>query len=53
MKVKICQLRDDLEECVRSLDLVKAQVLKDELHELEAEESLVNLDITSTEEAVS
>ncbi|XP_045585282.2 condensin complex subunit 3 isoform X1 [Procambarus clarkii] len=50
VKVKINQLREEVEECVRSLDLLRAQMLKDELQVLEADASLVDMDTTTSEE---
>lgn len=50
MKVKINQLREEVEECVRSLDLERAQTLKKELEELEQESSMIDLNFSTSEE---
>lgn len=50
MKVKINQLREEVEECVRSLDLERAQALKKELEELEKESSVIDLNFSTSEE---
>lgn len=48
--MKINQVKEELEQCVRSLDLDRAKVLKDELEALEAESADINMDVTSSEE---
>ncbi|KAG7157088.1 Condensin complex subunit 3-like, partial [Homarus americanus] len=50
LKVKINQLREEVEECVRSLDLTRAQVLKEALEDAIKEESLIDLESTISEE---
>lgn len=47
IKVKINQLREELEDCVRSLDIDRARTLKGELQALELEQAELNVD-TST-----
>lgn len=51
-KVKINQLREEVEECVRSLDLVRAQSLKEELQALVVEDLLNNQEDPTTSEEV-
>lgn len=48
--MKINQVKEELEECVRSLDLDRAKDLKEELQALEAESTDINMDVTSSEE---
>lgn len=50
MKVKINQVKEELEQCVRSLDLDRAKELKEELEALEAESADIDMDVTSSEE---
>ncbi|XP_066944785.1 condensin complex subunit 3 [Macrobrachium rosenbergii] len=50
IKVRMNQVREEIEECVRELDFGKAQVLKEELEELETDLSLISLDEMTTEE---
>ncbi|XP_064083771.1 condensin complex subunit 3-like [Macrobrachium nipponense] len=50
LKVRMNQVREEIEECVRELDFGKAQVLKEELEELETDLSLISLDEMTTEE---
>ncbi|XP_071521422.1 condensin complex subunit 3 [Panulirus ornatus] len=52
IRVKINQLREEVEECVRSLDLIRAQALKDELQALEVGEILDNEEESTTSEEV-
>ncbi|XP_063609202.1 condensin complex subunit 3-like [Penaeus indicus] len=52
VKVKINQLREEVEECVRSLDLERAQALKKELEELEKESSVIDLNFSTSEEVI-
>lgn len=48
--MKINQVKEELEQCVRSLDLDRAKDLKEELEALEAESADINVDVTSSEE---
>lgn len=50
VKVKINQLREEVEDCVRSLDLERAQALKKELEELEKKSSVIDLNFSTSEE---
>ncbi|KAK4302655.1 hypothetical protein Pmani_025270 [Petrolisthes manimaculis] len=52
VKVKINQVKEELEECVRSLDIDRAKVLKEELEALEAEADGINMDTTTSEEVM-
>ncbi|XP_068227080.1 condensin complex subunit 3 [Palaemon carinicauda] len=50
IKVRMNQIREEIEESARGLDFSKAQLLKEELEELEIDLSLINLDEMTTEE---
>ncbi|XP_037775127.1 condensin complex subunit 3-like [Penaeus monodon] len=52
VKVKINQLREEVEDCVRSLDLERAQALKKELEELEKKSSVIDLNFSTSEEVI-
>lgn len=47
IKVKINQLREELEDCVRSLDIDRARTLKGELQALELEQAELNVDAST------